>query len=64
MKLKTNLTLNMGQALTRRVWIDENCDLFILIRGEKEIIQPNHFALRLPGNIRYHKLGESKEKTT
>jgi len=62
MKLKTNLTLNMGPALTRKVWIDENCDLFVLIRGEKEIIQPNHFALRLPGNIRYRKLATKEDE--
>ena len=39
----------------RRVWIDENLELSILIGKEKCIIEPTDFHLKLPGNIRYNK---------
>jgi len=47
----------------RRVWVDENVDLFILIRGEKCVLQHNDFHMKLPNGVRYCTLGESKEET-
>jgi len=54
MKLKTNLILDMTSRTKRRVWIDENCDLFVIIHGEKCVIEPTNYFLKLPGNIRYN----------
>lgn len=61
MKLKTNLTYDFRPHFTRRVWIDENVDLFITVHGEKCIVEPTNYHLKLPGNIRYREMGEPKE---
>jgi len=55
MKLKTNLMYDARPHTYRRVWIDENLELSILIGKEKCIIEPTDFHLKLPGNIRYNK---------
>ena len=63
MKLKTNLMYDARPHTYRRVWVDENVDLFILIRGEKCVLQHNDFHMKLPNGVRYCTLGESKEET-
>jgi len=63
MKLKTNLSYDFRPHFTRRVWIDENVDLFILLNGEKCIIEPTNYHLKLPGNIRYHELSSKEVET-
>ncbi len=61
MKLKTNLIYDFRPHFTRRVWIDENLVFSIILHGEKCIIEPTNYHLKLPGNIRYCELDSKME---
>ena len=47
----------------RRVWIDENLNLFILIAGQQCMLQHNDYHMKMPNGVRYRTLGESKEES-